>query len=102
MSKWFKKLKKDDGFTLIEMVIVIMIITMLLLLVVTNIDGVGNSVKKTTDEGIIQTVDTQKVLYKIETGNEADAEVLENKDYISKEQYDMYIEAIDRKKIEED
>lgn len=93
MKKYIKKIKQDDGFTLIEMLIVIMIVSLLLLLVMTNVGGVQESVKTTTDKGVIQTVQSQMVIYKMKEGEDGTAEQLEKKGYINEEQLAAYNKA---------
>ncbi len=90
MMKYLKKLKNEKGFTLIEMLIVIMIVSMLLLLVMTNIDGVEKGIKKTTNTGVVQTIESQKVIYKIEKNKEATIENLLADKYITAEQKAAY------------
>jgi competence protein ComGC len=95
MLAYLKKLKEDNGFTLVEMAIVILIIAGLLLLMITNIGGVTDNVDKTTDEAIIQTVETQMVLFEIEFDREPNGlEELASEDYITQNQLDAYNAAI--------
>lgn len=93
MRKIRTKLKEEKGFTLIEMLIVILIISVLLILVVTNLDGVNDRIMKTKNEGIIQTVESQMVIYEMETGTKPSAQVLYDKKYISEKQLEAYKQA---------
>lgn len=93
MKKYLEKLREEDGFTLIEMLIVIMIVSLLLLLVMTNVGGVQDTVKKTTDEGVVQTVTSQKVIFEMDTGKEPTLEALLSAGYINEQQFKAYKEA---------
>lgn len=93
MKKYLKKLRDDEGFTLIEMLIVVMIVSFLLLLVVTNIKGVEETVKNTTDEGIVQTVESQMVIYEMKENKKPTPTDLEQAGYITDKQLKAYNEA---------
>lgn len=90
MKKQLKKLREEKGFTLIEMLIVIMIVSLLLLLVMTNVGGVQDTVKTTTNAGIVQTVDSQKVIYEMKEGKKPTLEELREGGYINQEQLSAY------------
>ena len=90
MMKYLKKLKSEKGFTLIEMAIVVLIIAGLLLLMITNVGGVTTKVDETTGKGIIQTVETQMILYEVETGNEVSSPEELPDGYLSDEQIKAY------------
>lgn len=94
MKNYLDKLKEEDGFTLIEMLIVIMIVSLLLLLVMTNIGGVQNTVKKTANEGVIQTVKSQMVIYEMDTGDKPEPGALLKAGYINQQQLNAYNAAI--------
>ncbi len=94
MKKIRTKLKEEKGFTLIEMLIVILIISILLILVVTNLDGVNDRIMKTKNEGIIQTVESQMVIYEMETGTKATVGELRKDSYITEDQMNAYEKAI--------
>lgn len=89
-----EKLKDETGFTLIEMLIVIMIVSILLILVVSNLDGVNTTIKKTRDEGIIQTVDSQMLIYEMDHGEKPSVGKLEEEKYITEKQKKAYDKAI--------
>lgn len=91
MLKFLKNLKDERGFTLVEMAIVVLVIAGLLLLMITNIGGVTDTVTETTDEGIIQTVETQMVIYEIDHGSPpSSAAGLVPEGYITQAQLDAY------------
>lgn len=99
MQKMIQRLKEDDGFTLLEMAIVVLVITALLLLVITNVGGVKDSVDKSTGQGVVTTVETQKVLYEMDKNVELsgdDAAMLDellSNNYITKSQKEAYLKA---------
>lgn len=93
MKKIKTKIKEEAGFTLIEMLIVILIISVLLILVVTNLDGVNDRITKTKNDGIIQTVDSQILIYKMETGTKPTLAILERDGYITEAQKNAYSQA---------
>lgn len=64
--------------------------SILLLLVVTNVSGVEESVKKTTNAGIIQTVDSQMVIYEMKNNKKPTLEELKTAQYITAEQLKAY------------
>lgn len=89
---------KEDGFTLIEMLVVIMIVSVLLILSISNLTGVNDRIETTQNEGIIQTVEAQMMIYEMKNKVEASAETLKEHNYINKEQFDAYKDAIAAKK----
>ena len=98
MKKWFKKLKKEDGFTLVEMTIVLLVIAILMIVFLPNISGVNMRVTTSTDEALVQTINAQKLLYKAENGNEPSLEELEKGGYITSDQLKKYNEIPEGKK----
>ncbi|HLR88093.1 MAG TPA: prepilin-type N-terminal cleavage/methylation domain-containing protein, partial [Atopostipes sp.] len=50
MKKILRKLRLEDGFTLLEMSIVILIVAALLLLIIPNVSKVNDTTDKTTGE----------------------------------------------------
>lgn len=95
MKKIKKYLKKEEAFTLLEMLIVIMIVSVLLLLVMSNLDGVNKTINETQNDGIIQTVRSQMLIYEMEKGEKPSAEYLEKADFITEKQLEAYNEAIE-------
>lgn len=93
-----RKIRREDGFTLIEMLIVIMIISILLILVVTNLGGVNGTITETKNDGIIQTVDSQKLIYEMKNGVKPSAEKLRKENFITKKQEKAYDDAINSDK----
>lgn len=93
MIKWIEKLKEEDGFTLVEMMIVVLIVGLLLLMVIPNVSGVTDGVTSTTDQGVVQTVESQWLLYRMEQAIDPGAEVQADKlvpEYIDSEQAEIY------------
>ena len=72
MEKILKKLKKKDGFTLIEMLIVLFIIAILLILIIPNITKNIDTAKDKSSEAYEKTVQSQVTAYEI---NEKDSNV---------------------------
>lgn len=72
MEKILKKLKKKDGFTLIEMLIVLFIIAILLILIIPNITKNIDTAKDKSSEAYEKTVQSQVIAYEI---NEKDSNV---------------------------
>ena len=72
MKKILKKLKKKDGFTLIEMLIVLFIIAILLILIIPNITKNIDTAKDKSSEAYEKTVQSQVTEYEI---NEKDSNV---------------------------
>ena len=85
-------LNKEDGFTLIETTIVLLVIALLTILILPNVSGVTDNVNDSTSTAIIQTVETQQMLYESNnpTENGITPEGLEKADYITKGQLDAY------------
>lgn len=86
-----KKLK-ENGFTLIEMLIVLFVISVIMLLVIPNISKNKSSIDSTGNEAFATVVQTQLDLYKMsESGTITDGttiDVLESSGYLSKNQAD--------------
>lgn len=98
MNKIFKKIKKEEGFTLLEMSIVLLIIAALLLLIIPNVGDVNNRTEQTTEKAAISTVEAQILLYKMDyPENEETGDALltsmKEKDYITEEQFKAYTKA---------
>lgn len=96
--KKIKKYVEEDGFTLIEMLVVIMIVSVLLILAISNLTGVNDRIEATQNEGIIQTVEAQMMIYEMKNKEEVSAETLEKNHYINKKQLAAYNKAITSKK----
>lgn len=94
MKKLKNFLKNEGGFTLIEMLIVIMIISVLLILVVSNLDGVNDTITKTRNDSIIQTVESQLLIYEMEHGTKPNLGELCDKKYITEKQVKAYNQAL--------
>lgn len=96
MKKTIRKIKNEDGFTLIEMTIVVVVIAILLIVFLPNVEKVNTRVTDTTDQALVKTVEAQKILYKAQHGEEANSALLETAGYITtpqKEAYDKLLEA---------
>ena len=99
MKKWFKNLKNEDGFTLIEMTIVLVVIAILMIVFLPNITNVNTRVTTSTDEALVQTINAQKLLYKAEKGKELDSlDKLVEEGYITLDQQKKYNEIPEDKK----
>lgn len=94
MKKILRKLRLEDGFTLLEMSIVILIVAALLLLIIPNVSKVNDTTDKTTGKAAVSTVETQKLLYEMDTGNKLDDDSLDSLvgEYITQSQLDAYNE----------
>lgn len=80
-------LKKEDGFTLVEMLIVLLIITVLILLIVPNLTSKGSHIHDKGCDALVMTVQAQVSAYQLDNGklpNNLESLVSEN--YISNEQ----------------
>src|SRR5699024_1093308 len=100
MKNILKKLRADDGFTLLEMAIVIMIIAALLLLIIPNVSKVNDKTDKTTSEAVVNTVETQILLYEMDSGEKLEGDALLNAlegEYITSEQRKVYEEYLRNK-----
>ena len=86
---------REEGFTLIETMIVLLVIVMLTLLILPNVSGVTNNVDDSTNKAVIETVEIQKRLYESNNPTEesADLDELVRLNYITKEQLKVYREA---------
>ncbi|MCY3036101.1 MULTISPECIES: competence type IV pilus major pilin ComGC [Aerococcus] len=92
-NRMMKKLgvHKQEGFTLLEMIVVLFILGLLILLFLPNIMNQRDSAQKTGDEALIQTVETQKILYKNDhDGQEGTIDQLVAEEYLSQEQADRF------------
>lgn len=65
MQKILKILKNNQGFTLIEMLIVLLIISILLLLIIPNLTNNVKNVKDTGCKGYIEMVQSQVVAFQL-------------------------------------
>lgn len=95
MKKIFEKMKKEPGFTLLEMSIVIMIIAALLLLIIPNVGTINEKTEDTTSKAVVSTVETQKELYKMDNPEEnlSEEELLNKilgKKWVTEKQVEAY------------
>ncbi|MFV0255685.1 MAG: competence type IV pilus major pilin ComGC [Erysipelotrichaceae bacterium] len=63
-------MKKNDGFTLIEMIIVLAIICVVILLTIPNIQQKQEIVNQKGCEALIEVVNSQILLYEVANGGE--------------------------------
>ncbi|GAA4066121.1 competence type IV pilus major pilin ComGC [Amphibacillus indicireducens] len=61
-------IKEENGFTLIEMLIVLAVITLLLILVVPNLADQNENINKNSEETLIKMAENQTQVYYIEKG----------------------------------
>ena len=66
-------LKKEEAFTLIEMLIVLAIISLLLILVVPNLTAQNEALKKNSEDVLIQMAENQTQAYYLEKGKYPDS-----------------------------
>lgn len=80
-------LKKQDGFTLIEMLIVLMIITVLILLIVPTLANRTENVQDRGCDALKQTIQSQVNAYNLEIGEiPKSTQELVTEKYITKDQ----------------
>ncbi|MEI3606810.1 competence type IV pilus major pilin ComGC [Pseudogracilibacillus sp. SE30717A] len=79
--------KKEDAFTLIEMLIVLTIITVLILLVVPNLTDKSTTIHDRGCEALVQTVQAQVGAYQLDKGKKPNSlDELRKEDYIKEDQ----------------
>ncbi len=84
LKKWKKE---NDGFTLLEMLIVLLVIAVLLILFVPNLTKQQASINKQGDDALEKVIQTQAEMYYLDNSERAQSlDVLEKGGYISKEQ----------------
>lgn len=82
MYKILKLLKRNQGFTLIEMLIVLLIISILLLLIIPNLTNNVKNVKDTGCKGYIEMVQSQVVAFQLNENKLPTFEELVNQNYL--------------------
>lgn len=87
MKKLTQWIKKEQGFTLIEMSLVLFIISALLLLFVPNIAGRQEGANETSNEAVLTVLQTQADMYLMDK-NEAPAtfSIMKNEGYLTEKQ----------------
>lgn len=80
------KQRKQEGFTLIEMVVVIAIIVVLILLIVPNLINQKKNAETKTADAFRTTIQTQVELYKDEHGTPKSFDDLKTGDFLTKDQ----------------
>ncbi|UUV98678.1 hypothetical protein G314FT_08320 [Vagococcus luciliae] len=88
--KLLQKLKKkNDGFTLLEMLIVLLVIAVLIILFVPNLSKQQASINKQGDDALSKVIQTQTEMYYLDNNERPkDLDELVQGGYISKEQKD--------------
>ena len=88
--KLLQKLKKkNDGFTLLEMLIVLLVIAVLIILFVPNLSKQQASINKQGDDALSKVIQTQTEMYYLDNNERPkDLDELVKGGYISKEQKD--------------
>lgn len=80
------KSRRQEGFTLIEMVVVIAIIVILILLIVPNLLGQKQKADQKATDAFRTTVETQMMLYENEYGDKPGLKELEKENYLTSDQ----------------
>lgn len=100
MRRFLKNLRKEKGFTLVEMLVVLVIIAALLLLIIPNIGKATGNIGSVTNDGVQSTVESQAVLYQMDNdGSVPTLEQLKDAEYINENQAEAYknLEVPDKK-----
>lgn len=94
MKKLVAWIKRQEGFTLIEMSLVLFIISALLLLFVPNLSSRQSSASDTGDEAIASVLQAQVDLYKMDNSNlpPASFEVMKTSNYLTDKQHEKALE----------
>ncbi|HLQ73798.1 MAG TPA: competence type IV pilus major pilin ComGC [Bacillota bacterium] len=80
-------MKKESGFTLVEMLIVLLVITILIILIVPNLSGRSEDVHTKGCKALVEVVQAQVDLYHLENGKYPnDLSALVKDKYIKKDQ----------------
>ncbi|MHC5247344.1 competence type IV pilus major pilin ComGC [Enterococcus sp. LJL90] len=88
ISQW------NQGFTLIEMLIVMFVIGVLILLFAPNLSNHSKDITSRGDEAIVEVVKTQIELYKLNNDGVTPNEQEMVPDYLTQKQWDKYQEVI--------
>ena len=88
--KFSKRDRNFSAFTIIEMLVVLFIISILLLLFVPNLSQQKDEAQKGSEAAIVKTVATQIELYELNYDKTATGEDLIEKNYVTKEQWEIY------------
>ena len=82
-----KKLNKQNGFTLIEMMIVLLVISVLLIITIPNITKHNSKINKKGCEAFVQMVQAQAQAYEIENQKPpASIDALVEAEYLNKDE----------------
>ncbi|MBS4209609.1 competence type IV pilus major pilin ComGC [Bacillus sp. FJAT-50079] len=85
MLKW---LKKEKGFTLVEMMIVMLVITIILLVALPNVTTHSSAINKKGCAALIQMVQGQAQAYELENGVTPTMEQLITEGYVKQNEED--------------
>lgn len=78
-----KKLKREDGFTLIEMLIVLLVISVLMLIVIPNVTKSSKSIDNKGCDAFVIMIQGQVEAYKMDHGRYPDSlEEMADSDYL--------------------
>ncbi|TYR82425.1 prepilin-type N-terminal cleavage/methylation domain-containing protein [Priestia megaterium] len=75
-------IKAEEGFTLIEMLIVMLVITVLLLIMVPNVLKHNTVINNKGCSALVKTVEAQVQVYEIEKGKKPTLQQLESEGYL--------------------
>lgn len=64
-----------------------------MLMVLSNVGGVKDSVSDKTNQGVVQTVESEMLIYDMKHDGEVTAEKLQSEGIITQEQFDIYIKS---------
>lgn len=88
-GNWMKKkLLNNNGFTLVEMILVLFVISVLLILVIPNVTKQKEKIDHQGTDALVTVVETQIELYQLEKGNVESVtfEMLEKAGYLKNKQ----------------
>lgn len=88
-GNWMKKkLLNNNGFTLVEMILVLFVISVLLILVIPNVTKQKEKIDHQGTDALVTVVETQIELYQLEKGNVESVtfEMLEKAGYLKHKQ----------------
>lgn len=80
-------MKKKEGFTLVEMLIVLVIVSVLSLLIIPNITDTKNKIDDEGAYALARVIEVQANLYRIEKGEEPTLELLKTSEFITDKQF---------------
>lgn len=79
--------QKNQGFTLLEMLVVLLIVTVLIILFIPNVTKQRSMISEKEKAGLTKVIETQVEMYYLENGNyPSDIATLSSHGYLSEEQ----------------